>query len=421
MRKRLVYVAALAVGLLWAGAAFATDYEGDPDEARPINQRAVEAYQAGNFAEAARLFGQTYEAYQHPEFLYNQAQCYRRAGQYREALDVYQRYLRECRAPSANVHLQIGDCHLHLGQGDQAARAYQRYLDNELVGAGAAHARLALATAEPCDEHDPAVVEEIEQIYQQALRTGHTSRGVPEAAQSLIQAAERLGIHDFLYRAGGMYHMEEMYAEAAQAYRRYAATPHPTPEVWGDLATCLYMQQDMAGAREAAQRYLQLDPDGVYADDARDIIGATGGEAEGPSAADRERAAEIVREADRLYRARQYRQAITQYRAANSILPSRANLFNICMCYTSAEDWPNAAQQWEEYLRGGDQGNDAVGHVFAAQAYHNSTAFSEAIDHAEAYIALAREHELPGEIPNLRYVEWIMRDTERQLRQRSGQ
>ena len=421
MRRSRVYVAALALGLLWSGAALAVEYEGDPRAARPLNQQAVQAYQAENFAEAARLFGETYEVYQHPEFLYNQAQCYRRANQHRQALEVYQRYLRECREPSANVHLHIGDCHMHLSQGDQAIRAYRRYLDNEIVGPGAAHARLALATAQPCEEHDMQVVEEVEQVYAQALRTARNPRRTGEAAQSLIQASGRLGIHDFLFCAGGMYQMDRMWSEAAQAFRSYLATPHPRPEAWVDLASCLLMDGDAAGARQAAQRYLRLEPQGEYAEDAQAIVGSRGGgEGEGgdggPSAADRARADEIVRDAERLYRERQYRQAIARYRAANAIVPSRANLFNICMCYTSAEDWPNAALQWEEYLRGGDQGNDAVGHVFAAQAYYNSTSYREAIRHAEAYIALAREHELPAEIPNLRYIEGLMRDTARELR-----
>jgi tetratricopeptide (TPR) repeat protein len=423
MNRRGVCIIALVLCSLWAVGAWASEYAGDPEAARPHNERAVQAYEAGDYPGAATEFGEAYRAYQHPEFLYNQAQCRRRAGQYDQALEIYERYLHECHEPSPTVHLHIGDCHMHLNEAEQAVRSYHRYLGCEMFNRGAAHARLALGTDTPCDAHDDAVVQQVEEAYRAALEDYRNDTAA--AAQSLIQAAERLHVPEFFWNAGSMYQMDQMWDEAVQTYRRYVQSSHPLPEAWVDLASCLEMTNDMDGARQAAQRYLQIAPHGEAAEDANAIIRSAGGEEgggeTGPSAEDRTRAAELSREAQRLYQARQYDQAIAQYRAANAIVPTRANLFNICMCLTSAENWPDAALQWEEYLRGGDEGYDAVGHVFAAQAYYMSHSFDRAREHAQAYQRLAEQNELPGEAPNLRYLEGLTRDIERESRGASGE
>jgi tetratricopeptide (TPR) repeat protein len=416
-RRVALIITTLALALC-ARAATASEYEGDPEAARPINERAVQAYQAGSFADAARLFQEAYQAYSHPEFLYNRAQSERRAGRFRDALATYQNYVTLSDEPTPNVYLHMGDCMLGLNRPPLAANYYHRYLENEMFGTGAARARLALATDTPCSGHDEATVQQVQQAYEEALETYRTN--TPAAAQALIQSADRLHVPELLYNAAGMYQLDQMWAQAAQTFRRYVAAGHPRLDAWVDLASCLLMQNDNAGAREAAERYLQLAPNGDAAQDARDIISAAGGGAHAPSAGDRARAAEITREAERLYRAGELRQAIAQYRAANAIVPSRANLFNICMCYTADEDWPNAALQWEEYLRGGDQGNDAVGHVFAAQAYYMSHNLDLAGQHVQAYVRMAEQHDLPGAGRNLRYLHGLTRDIERELRAGGG-
>ncbi len=415
MRKPRVYVAALALGLLWSGAALASGYEGDPDAARPLNEQAARAYQAEDFAEAARLFGETYEAYQHPEFLFNAGQCYRRADQYEQAVAVYRRHVREAREPSPIAYLHIGDCLLlQGGHLIEAVRAFQQYLDYDLTSEHAAHARIAIGTGLPYERHNPQLVQQVQDHYERAMELYAEPGQERQTAEHLIQGYESLHTGEFLYNAAGVYHMEQMWSNAAEAYRRYLRTPNPRPGAWVDLASCLYMAGDDEGARRAAHRYQSAVNRGPRWEEASDIIRATAGGDDAPSAGDRQSAAEAFQRGEQHYGRGELDEALREFRTAYQLAGDRAAQFNIGMCHTSARNWAEAAQHWSEYAQDGDQGADAVAHLFAAQACLEQDNADEARRHLQAYVQRADEHDLPNEAADRRWAEGMLRDAERE-------
>lgn len=78
--------------------AIAADATADPDEAtikiaRSHYEKGDAAYNLGRFDEAIGWFTKAYEAWPVPDFLYNIAQSYRQAGNCKQALFGYKRYL----------------------------------------------------------------------------------------------------------------------------------------------------------------------------------------------------------------------------------------------------------------------------------------------------------------------------------------
>ncbi len=65
----------------------------DATRARDSNERALEAYEAGRFGEAARLFEAAFAADPHPSLLWNAARAYDLGGELELALDRYERVL----------------------------------------------------------------------------------------------------------------------------------------------------------------------------------------------------------------------------------------------------------------------------------------------------------------------------------------
>lgn len=84
---RVTVGAALALSL-WSSSAFA-----DEVSARKTYDAGERAYNLGDFQKAVTLFKQAYEDWPEPAFLFNIAQTYRQAGDCKQAVFFYKRYL----------------------------------------------------------------------------------------------------------------------------------------------------------------------------------------------------------------------------------------------------------------------------------------------------------------------------------------
>ena len=411
--RRKTWWLAVALGLAWVGAASAI--EGDPEAARPLNERAREAYAAGNFVEAAQLFEQSYQAYQHPEFVYNQAQCLRRASQNEAALTAYQRYV-EAGGGAAVAHIQIGECLVALGRRDEARQAFERYLELEPEGPHAAQARQAIDSGQPPSEQDhrrPEEVRDAQTYYDRALEQYTSSSDADAFVQAMTEGHERYNMPEFLASAARALQIEERYEDAAAMYRRYVETPGADAEGWYDLGSALLMISDDDGATQAYQRYLELEPQGQYAADAREMVHRLSQPSARASREQVEQAREAVRLARQHYDAGRLEEALREFERAHGLAADRETYFNICMCYTSLRQWIEATRHWETYLQSGELGHDAVAHLFAAQAYAGAGSQTEARRHVDRYLELADQNDLPNEEADVRWAQDMRGDTER--------
>jgi hypothetical protein len=95
--NRLVFagVAGLiaAALLLCPGATHAQPASSDQSDLRIVMRKGKTAYDLGNFEEAIKYFKQAYAMQPHEAHLYNIAQAYRQAGDCRNALFFYKRYI----------------------------------------------------------------------------------------------------------------------------------------------------------------------------------------------------------------------------------------------------------------------------------------------------------------------------------------
>lgn len=84
---------------LCAGVILATAVPAAPDEA--LVDRAEEAYESGNYADAAEAFGAAYAADPDPRLLYAQAQATRLADNCEDAIPLYDRFIEVSEDPDA--------------------------------------------------------------------------------------------------------------------------------------------------------------------------------------------------------------------------------------------------------------------------------------------------------------------------------
>lgn len=88
---RLFSMWIVAVALLVGGATARAD---DAATAKALFQAGAQAYGAGNFQDAVRLFRRAYELDPHPELVYNVGQAYEKLGDVPNALRSFREYLR---------------------------------------------------------------------------------------------------------------------------------------------------------------------------------------------------------------------------------------------------------------------------------------------------------------------------------------
>jgi hypothetical protein len=85
----------IAIAVLWLGQASALA-QPSPQAvtlAQDLFSKATTAYNLGRFDEAVTLFSKAYEAWPHPDFLYNIAQSHRLAKNCKQALHFYKRFV----------------------------------------------------------------------------------------------------------------------------------------------------------------------------------------------------------------------------------------------------------------------------------------------------------------------------------------
>lgn len=96
-RHRLVFAGLVAViaavVVSWPGLLRAQPSDRDQSELGVVYRKGKTAYDLGNFEEAIKYFKQAYAIQPHEAHLYNIAQAYRQAGDCRNALFFYKRYV----------------------------------------------------------------------------------------------------------------------------------------------------------------------------------------------------------------------------------------------------------------------------------------------------------------------------------------
>jgi tetratricopeptide (TPR) repeat protein len=422
--NRLLLVLPLAV---WSLCAMASDDQeetppagtggtapsiptGDQARAREEFQEGQRLYVAGNYRDAVRAFQAAYEAWHHPHFLWNIAQSYRRSSQWTEALNHYNRYMREYQQASLppaefpqEVHLHIADCLFELNRPDEAMQALHRYVDQYPEGQYRALAEQCIQQRRApsvVDRRDPDTVRQARQIYQEATAL-HQRQQYREAAERFLEGYRQHGsITEFLYNAAASYRMGRMWADAIREYQRYVETAGAMPDAFIELAQCLHEQGRYEDAVAAYRRYLQQEPQGTFAQDARQYIqtmtaASSGG---GPlSQEDVQRATEHARRGTAHHEAGRYREALQEYAQGYDIVPDRTLLWNMAMCYLRLREWDQALTAFENDLRGGDAGEDAVAHLAAAECEIELHQPERARQHIEDYLRRADRAELPNE------------------------
>lgn len=384
-------------------------YRGNPDEAQPFYEQALEAYDARRYEEAARLLERAFEAHEHPLLAYNLGQSYRRAGNDEAALTAYQRYVEICPRDELinEVYIQIGESLLRLERREEANEAFQHYLDLERDGEDAAQAQRAIESGEAPsaqDQRDPQAVEQAREICDRAAALWEQEQ-FQQAADTFLRGYERMPeMHEFLYDAGLCYLDAQAWGDAARTFQRYVQTPGAEHDAWAFLGECYGEQFNFASAVETYERYLELEPEGTYAAEARAFINDTmppevgSPQAEtGASPEEAARARELVETARGHYAAERYAESLDCLQRAYQIVRARSLIHNMGLCCLRMGEWEQALGHFERILQFGEEGISSTAHLEAAECLLELNRAQDAIRHIERYIALARQQDLPDE------------------------
>jgi tetratricopeptide (TPR) repeat protein len=390
-------------------------YRGSESAAMPFYNRAEEAYQAGRYAEAAQLLEQAFEAHEHPLLVYDMGQAYRLARDHQHALEAYQRYIQICprdRLRNA-VYVSMADCLLALNRREEANEALRHYLDLEADGEYAAEAQHSVETGQPPSaqgRRDAGTVQDADAVCNEADALWEQEH-FQQAAEVFLRGYERLpDVHELLYDAALCYLDGQMWADAARTFSRYVRTPGAEHDAWAFMAESYAEQFNFSDAVQAYERYLELEPQGTYAEQARTFIRDTMPPAEGSpeaetgaSPGEAERAAALLTTARERYNADHFRESLESLQQAYQIVPARSTLFNMGRCYLGLHEWENALSHFERVLERGDEGRYAAAHLDAADCLLELNRREEALRHVEQYMARARESDLPNEESDM---EW---------------
>lgn len=389
-------------------------YAGDESQARPLFDQAREVYDDRRYEEAARLLEQAFELHEHPLTVYNLGLCHRLAFNHTEAIAAYRQYLQICPRDQLNaeVYISIGECLLRLDRREEANEAFQHYLNLERDGELAGQAERAVETGEtPTDQdrRDPRTVREARELCDRADSLWEQEE-LEQAALLFLRGYERMpGMHEFLYNAALCYMDAEMWADAARTFSRYVQTPGAEHDAWAFLGECHGEALYILRAVEAYERYLELEPRGTYADEAREFVNEIipsdwegSGSGRQPTRGEVERAIADFQTAEERYRAGRYREALESLQRAHELYPSRTLVFNMGRCYFRLNEWEPALTHFERTLERGDEGPYAVAHLEAAHCLLELNRPEEARDYIEEYTGRAGTDELPNEEENLR-------------------
>jgi len=457
MKQHLLYAFLIAVLALWAGNALAlgdegetgTDdeqhegetpgtgsgttsarIEGDMPAARRFFEQGEQAYRDAQYVQAASFFQQAYDAWHHPVFHYNRGQALTRLHRYQDALAAFQQYVTSYPASSlpadrfgSLVHVRIAECLHRLNRRDEATQALRRYLDANPQGDLAPGVRQCVESgADPSTigQRDAATVQAARRIHQEA-QAMHGRGQYRQAAERFIEGYNQHNeITEFLYNAASSYRAARMWVEAVREYERYLQTSCPASDAYVELAQCYHEQANYERAVQTYQRYLQAEPRGSFAEDARQYIESmTSVLAMSEGAQPQEtvqRASRIFDRGMQHYTAGRYRQALQAFSEAHDLVPTRQTQFNVAMCYFRLRDWVRALTQFENYMRNGDAGAHANAHLYAAECLLEIERWGDAQRHIQDYLTRADEGELPNEERDRGRAQQLMQ----RVRQASG-
>lgn len=420
MRRVWWWCFGVIVAALWSAEAVASDdggssrtYPGDREAGQELHRRATLAFQERRYAEAGRLFEEAWETYQHPLFMHNVGQCYRRAGRWREAVTAYQRRLELEPAPPNYIHAHIGYCLLQLREREEANRAFRRYLEVEPNGDASVQVRRALETGqwpEGEDRRPAEAVRAARDVHERAERLVEQGQ-FQQAAQAYMEGYQQNSqVHELLLNAALCSLWAGQTEQAIETFNRYLQTPGADAGAHVHIAESRISQGNFVAAREAYQRYLQADPDGEFAEQARHIVRFIERLNPVPTNANMAETKQHIGRADEHARARRFRRALSEYEAAYRIVPAMNLRFNVGVCHRGLGNHAQALECFEFYLQQmGDEGNYASVHLDAAACLAGLNRVDEARRHIQAYRARADASELPGEAENREWASEIER------------
>jgi tetratricopeptide (TPR) repeat protein len=386
---------------LCAGGALAgEEYEGDAEAGAQLERQAVRQFQEHQYAEAARLFERAWDAYQHPRYQYNIGQCYRRAGRWDEAIAAYNRRLELQPAPLSSIYAHIGYCQLQARRRDEANEAFRRYLELEPQGDMAAQVRRALEIGRWPEEErrPPEAVQAAREIHARAEQLCRDGEFL-QAAEAYMEGYQQHGqIHELLLDAGICYMWATRTQQAIEALNRYIETPGFDTAAIAHLAECRITEGDLPAARDTYQRYLDQDPDGQFARQARHVIRFVNNLDPMPTRANVAQAKEHIARAFQHVEAGRYPQAQREFEASYEIVPAPTVSFNIGLCHYYRRQYDEALTWLLRYMeRWGDEGEEASVHIDIARCLVELNRDEEAMQHIHAYRQRADAAELPRE------------------------
>jgi len=405
-----------------AGASAPSRIPGDEAAARPFFDRARQAYSEQRYVEAARLFQQTYDAWNHPLFLYNRGQSLIRASQWQEALQAFEGHVaafedsglpREQFDPIA--YIQIAECQHRLGQRDAARESLQRYIEANPQGALTPEVRECVesgAAPSTIGARDPQDVEASRRVFDEAEALCGQGQ-YREAAERFLEGYnQHTDVTELLYNAASSYMMARMWREAIEAFDRYVQTPGASPEAFIELAQAHHELGQYTEAVAAYRRYIELEPNGTFSEDARQYIqtmeAQTGSGAGQPSPENMQRAREFFDQAMAHYEAGRYREALEAFERAHDLVPTRESLYNIARCYSELGEWARALTNYENVLQGGDRGRDATVRMRLGQCLVELGRFDEARQHLDRFLQVADQDDIPEEEACRQYVNQLL-------------
>jgi tetratricopeptide (TPR) repeat protein len=398
----LALAVASCAGLALAGEP--TTYPGDAEAGRALERQGMAAYQEGRYVEAAALYERAWQAYQDPRYRYNVGQCFRAARRWEEAVTAYQERLELEPAPQTFIHAHIGRCLLELGRREEANRAFQRYLELDPNGDDAPQVRQALETGrwpEDAERRPAQAVEAAQQVHERAGQLVE-QRQYQQAAEAYIEGyRQQSQMHELLLNAGLCYLWAGQTEQAIEALNHYLETPGADPEAHVHLADCLMTQGALAEAVQEYERYLELAPQGSFAEQARRTVQWLRRLDPLPAQANLAEAKRLWQRGTEHARAGHVSAALQDFRSVYQIIPDPTVRYNIGECLRGQHQWEEALACYEDYLEQmGDEGDRASVHLMAADCLIGLNRMDAAMEHLDAFRERAEAGDLPDEQEN---------------------
>ncbi len=411
------------------GTAPTATVEGDMNAARRLFEQAEQAYRDGQYVQAATFFQQAYETARHPAFLYNTGQSLFMAGRWQDALNTLRQYVSAYEGSGPHVgqldslvHIRIAECLHRLDRRDEATRALRGYLQADPQGDLAQAVRECIDGGQPPSSigaRDPSTVEAARRIHDEAAAL-HQRGNNRQAAERFLEGYRQYNdITEFLYSAASCYRSARMWDDAIREYERYVMTACPAADAFVELAQCYHERADYERAIDAYRRYLQREPRGTFAADAREYVQSMTTVLEmsrqRPPSETISQASQHFDRGRTHYGAGRYRQALQEFSQAHDLAPTRETQYNMGMCYYCMRDWMHTLTTFENYLRDGDDAAHAIAHLYAAHAEIELERPGNAQRHIQDYLTRANAQELPNEERDRRFAQELQERVRRAL------